>query len=129
MSIHVRIVTRRSIAWDGTARAVQAPGFKGEFGVLPDHEQLLTLVHPGRVLIQTDEGTVGFIVGGGFAEAGPDRLTILTDHCESTDGLDRDKNLSELKEAEEALAHLADGTPEWEMAERKVWLARARVSV
>lgn len=129
MPIHVRIVTRRAVAWEGVARAVQAPGFTGEFGVLPEHEQYITLVRPGRVLIQSTDGDLGFIVGVGFAEAGPDHLTLLTDHCEPLKDVDRDKALADLKQAEEALVHLADGTPEWEMAERKVWLARARAGV
>lgn len=48
MPVHVRIVTRRKVVFDGVADVVQAPGFLGEFGVLPDHERFLTLVRPDR---------------------------------------------------------------------------------
>ncbi len=83
MALDVRIVTPRKVAWEGKADSVQAPGALGEFGVLPKHIPYLTTLVPGPVTVHTGEGKVRFTVGVGFAEAGPDRVTILTESCEA----------------------------------------------
>ena len=82
MALDVRIVTPRKVAWEGQADSVQAPGFLGEFGVLPKHIPYLTTLRPGPVTVHTSDGKKKFMVGVGFAEAGPDRVTILTETCE-----------------------------------------------
>ncbi len=82
MALEVRIVTPRKVIWEGQATSVQAPGSLGEFGVLPKHIPYLTTLRPGPVKIESASGTFRFIVGVGFAEAGPDRVTLLTETCE-----------------------------------------------
>ncbi len=82
MALEVRIVTPRKVVWEGTANAVQAPGELGEFGVLPKHIPYLTTLRPGPVTVDTAQGKLVFHVGVGFAEAGPDRVTILAETCE-----------------------------------------------
>jgi F-type H+-transporting ATPase subunit epsilon len=82
MALDVRIVTPRKVVWEGTANAVQAPGELGEFGVLPKHIPFLTTLRPGPVTVEAPSGKLVFNVGVGFAEAGPDRITILAETCE-----------------------------------------------
>ncbi|MFZ5482329.1 MAG: ATP synthase F1 subunit epsilon [Myxococcota bacterium] len=81
--LDVRIVTPKSVAYTGKASDVQAPGELGEFGVLPQHIPFLTTLKPGVVTVRGPEGTRKFKVGAGFAEAGPDRVVILAETCES----------------------------------------------
>ena len=81
MALEVEIVTPRAVVWRGTAESVQAPGELGEFGVLPKHIPFLTTLRPGTVTVYTTEGTRRYQVGEGFAEAGPDRVVILTETC------------------------------------------------
>ena len=129
MSIQIEIVTPTSIAWSGTASEVQAPGFLGEFGVLPSHTQFLSVVKAGVVTITAESGKSQFIVGRGFAEAGPDRLTLLTELCESTEGLDKAAATNLLEASEKTLATAAPTSGEWLHAERDAELARARLSI
>jgi len=82
-ALAVRVVTPRKIAWEGTAASVTAPGEVGEFGVLPKHIAFLSTLKPGPLTIDTGSEKLKFSVGVGFAEAGPDRVTILTESCES----------------------------------------------
>ncbi len=82
MALDVRIVTPRKVAWEGKAESVRAPGELGEFGVLPKHIPYLTTLRPGPVIVDSGDGKVRFNVGVGFCEAGPDRVTILTETCE-----------------------------------------------
>lgn len=129
MSIRVRIVTPERVAFEGRAEHLQAPGYLGEFGILPHHERFLTLARPGRVLIRTEEGELGFVVGPGFAEAGPAHLTLLTDHCEPFESVDTEAAARQLREAESRLLESRAGTPDWDAAEREAELARARLAV
>ena len=83
MALHVEIVTPRRIVWKGEASDVQAPGELGEFGVLPKHIPFLTTLRPGPLKVNTvGEGQKKWSIGTGFAEAGPDRVVILTESCE-----------------------------------------------
>ena len=82
--LNVRIVTPRKIVFEGTAEGVQAPGELGEFGVLPSHIPLVTTLRPGIVVIHGSPRRT-FKVGAGFAEVGPDQVTLLVETCEEAD--------------------------------------------
>jgi len=81
--LSVEIVTPRGVAWKGQATDVQAPGEMGEFGVLPQHIPFLTTLRPGLLTVRDQEGVKKYQVGAGFAEAGPDRVVVLTESCEA----------------------------------------------
>ena len=129
MSIQIEIVTPTAIAFNATASEVQAPGFLGEFGVLPSHTQFLSVVKAGVVSISAQDGTKRFIVGRGFAEAGPDRLTLLTELCETTENVDKGAAQALLDESEKVMATADPNSGEWLSAERDAELARARLSI
>ena len=46
-TLTIKIVTPKSIAFEGSSDMITGPGFNGEFGVLPNHAQFLTLNDPG----------------------------------------------------------------------------------
>jgi F-type H+-transporting ATPase subunit epsilon len=128
MPIHVEIVTPSALPFSGEAKEVRAPGFLGEFGVLPEHSPFLSVVRSGVVTIDTEEGEHRFVVGRGFAEAGPDRLTILAEVCEPADGVDRDAAKALLDESERTMATADPTSGEFRNAERNADLARARLA-
>jgi F-type H+-transporting ATPase subunit epsilon len=129
MSIHVEIVTPTSTAWTGEVTEVQAPGFYGEFGVLPDHAPLLSVVRAGIVTLFTESGTERFVVGNGFVEAGPHKLTLLTDLCEAVDTVDKAVAQTLLETSEKILGSTEAESGEGVNAARNADLARARLSV
>ena len=77
--IAVKIVTPERVTFEGIAQRLQAPGWLGEFGVLPRHAPMLTLLRAGTVTLETATGTVRWNVGTGFAEVGPTHVTILVE--------------------------------------------------
>ncbi len=83
MTLQVSIVTPRAVVWKGEADSVQAPGELGEFGVLPKHIPFLSTLKPGTLTVYTTQGVKKYTIGTGFAEAGPDRVVILTESCEA----------------------------------------------
>lgn len=128
MALTVEIVTPRAVAWKGEALDVQAPGELGEFGVFPRHIPFLTTLRAGLVKVNTAAGKKVFVVGSGFAEAGPDRVVILADSCEDAGTVDKAAAAAELAAAEQVLKSAAWGSAEAVTAERKAAMARARLS-
>ena len=76
--IQLEIVTPRGRALTASVDEVTAPSVEGEFGVLPGHLPLLAALRTGIVSYRQGAETKLCAVGGGFAEAGPDKLVILT---------------------------------------------------
>ena len=65
-----------------TVTSVIAPGSEGYFGVLHGHAPLIAALKPGLVEYVDPRGLRHYIyVGGGFAEVGPDRVTVLADEA------------------------------------------------
>lgn len=79
-SIHVRLVTPEKIFIDGVADSVSLPGRSGYLEILYGHAPLLTELGAGLVTLHGgDVGEQQFFVAWGFAEALPDRVTILAE--------------------------------------------------
>lgn len=104
-NIQLEIVTpEKSVVSEG-AQIVMAPGMLGEFGVLAGHTPFMTGLKIGTVKYVEENGTERFIfVSGGFAEALPDRVTILADSAERRKDIDLERAKAALKRAEERLA-------------------------
>jgi F-type H+-transporting ATPase subunit epsilon len=86
--IRLEVVTPEGPAIRVDVDQVEAPSVNGEFGVLPGHLPLLAAMRPGVVRYRSAGKTLAAAVGAGFAEAGADRMAILTDRC--VDGKDVD---------------------------------------
>jgi F-type H+-transporting ATPase subunit epsilon len=127
MTVQLRIVTPRAVAWTGQAEEVLAPGFHGQFGVLPGHERFLSVAKPGRVHVRSAKGEEIFVIGNGFIEVGAEHVSILTDFCEPLGEIDADVAAKQLAEAEAELGTCIQGTAAWDEAEMRVELARARL--
>jgi F-type H+-transporting ATPase subunit epsilon len=108
--IRLEIVTPRGQALKVAVDEVTAPSVAGEFGVLPGHVPLLVALRTGIVTYREGGETKRCAVGRGFAEAGPDRLVILTDEYAAREGMDPVVVRKDLAEVEEQLAKL-EGVP------------------
>lgn len=125
----VDIVTPERTVFSGAALEVRAPGASGEFGVLPDHTQFLALLKAGVVTVKTSGGEQRFAVGRGFAEAGPDRVVLLTDSCEAAASVDKDAAAKLLEVSLAAVTDSEPGTEKRLEAEQNAELAQARLDV
>lgn len=99
----VDIVTPERLVFSGRASELRAPGWNGEFDVLPGHQLYLALLHGGVLTLVTQAGEQRFAIGRGFAEAGPGRVTVLVEHCVAPAEVDRAAAEKELADAQEEL--------------------------
>jgi F-type H+-transporting ATPase subunit epsilon len=129
MALTVEIVTPTQTAFSGEALEVQAPGFLGEFGVLPEHTLFLSVVKAGVVTVITTKGTTKYVVGRGFAEAGPDRVSLLTEVCEESSTVDKVAAKTLLEDAEKTMASADPTSGDFAHAEHQAELARARLAI
>lgn len=127
MALNVDIVTPEKIVYSGPADEVSAPGVLGEFDVLPDHALFLSLLRAGTVTVRSKGSAKRFVVGRGFAEAGPQRVVVLVDSCEPVEAVDKAAAQVLLQKAEAVLLDSAPDSEERLTAERNVELARARL--
>jgi F-type H+-transporting ATPase subunit epsilon len=88
---------------------VVVPGTEGNFGVLPGHAPLISMIRPGTIDIYEGPAVKQrlFVVGG-IAEVTPERCTVLADEAISHDALDRGSLESDLRIAEGNLPSLRD---------------------
>ncbi|GBE03183.1 ATP synthase epsilon chain [bacterium BMS3Abin09] len=97
------IVTPHGHIFTEEVDEVLAPGSEGEFGVLPDHSPFLTTLKIGILSYKKGSETGYFFINWGYAEVGPDKVTILADSAEKSDEIDPERAKEALKRAEERL--------------------------
>jgi len=104
-SIRLEIVTPEKAVVSEDVQIVMAPGILGEFGVLPGHTPFMTTLNMGAVHYRTADDRERFVfVSGGFAEALPDKVTILAESAERRVDIDLERAQSALSRAKERLA-------------------------
>jgi F-type H+-transporting ATPase subunit epsilon len=104
--IELEIVTPKGRALTVAVDEVTAPSVDGEFGVLPGHIPLLVAVRTGLVTYRRGSESTRVAVGPGFAEAGPDKLVILTDEFADREHLNQVELLKDLAEIDQQLQSL-----------------------
>ncbi|NQV57411.1 MAG: ATP synthase F1 subunit epsilon [Rhodospirillales bacterium] len=98
------LVTPTELAVSEDADMVVVPGTEGDFGVLPGHTPFLTTLRAGIVDVH-QAGVVdqSLFVEGGFAEATPERCTVLADQVRLLSDISADDARQRLAQAEESL--------------------------
>ncbi|MFZ1986427.1 MAG: F0F1 ATP synthase subunit epsilon [Desulfatitalea sp.] len=123
-NIKLEIVTPEKSVVSEEAQIVMAPGTLGEFGVLVGHTPFMTSLKLGMVRYVDKGGKERLVfVSGGFAEALPDRVTILAESAERRKDIDIERAKAALARAEERLAKEGDDTVDYTRAHAA--LARA----
>src|SRR4029077_15684290 len=88
-TFHFELVSPQKIAFSGEVDQVDVPGAEGDFGVLAGHAPLISLIRPGVMTVYAAGEQLKLVVLGGFAEVGPDGLTVLADVATSLEEFDR----------------------------------------
>ena len=100
-NIHLEVVTPEKIVVSEEAQIVASPGSLGEFGVLSGHTPFLTTLKTGIIRYTDSSGKEHFVfVSSGFAEALPDKVTVLAESAERRSDLDLERAKAALERAE-----------------------------
>jgi F-type H+-transporting ATPase subunit epsilon len=99
----LNIVTPYGNVFSDEVDEIVAAGSEGEFGVLPDHIPFLTTLKIGMLTYKKGAETGHIFVNWGYAEVGPDKVTVLADSAEKSDEIDVERAKEAMKRAEERL--------------------------
>jgi len=121
-NIRLEVVTPEKEVVNAMAQIVMAPGSLGEFGVLSGHTPFMTSLKTGALHYRDESGKDQFVfVSGGFAEALPDKVTVLAESAEKMEDIDPQRAQEAMKRAEERLSEAR--------AKEEVDRARARAAI
>jgi F-type H+-transporting ATPase subunit epsilon len=121
-NIHLEVVTPEKIVVSEEVQIVASPGSEWEFGVLSGHTPFLTSLKTGLIRYTDTSGKEHFVfVSGGFAEALPDKVTVLAESAEVSSDIDVNRAKEALARAEKRLAE--------ERTREDIDFARARASL
>jgi F-type H+-transporting ATPase subunit epsilon len=105
--IKLELVTPERLLVSEEVDEIIAPGYEGEFGVLPGHTQYLVILSIGVLRYRMGDEVRRVAVGGGFAEVTPDRVVILADVGEKAEEIDVDRARRARERAENAIKDLS----------------------
>lgn len=98
------VVSVKESIYSGAVSMLIAKGVGGELGILPGHAPLITLLKPGPIRVQLENGTEEIIyVSGGVLEVQPHVVTVLADTAIRANDLDEAAILEARKHAEQLL--------------------------
>lgn len=114
----LEVITPNGAIFDGEAVEVTLPGEEGEFGVLPHHATLTTLLKAGVIDIVTpDKKTQSVVVNWGVVQVTEQKVTVLVDGAVAISGEgesdiakvieDAKKLLEDVSESKMALASVS----------------------
>jgi F-type H+-transporting ATPase subunit epsilon len=128
-NINLEIVTPDKAVVSEDVQIVMAPGSLGEFGVLAGHTPFLTTLKSGIIRYTDAQGTEQYVfVNGGFAEALPDRVTVLAESAEKRKDIDLNRAKAAQQRAEKRLEE-ARTREDIDADRAKAALARAVVRI
>jgi F-type H+-transporting ATPase subunit epsilon len=102
-SLHLQIVSADRLLVNEQVDEVEIPGADGYLGVLPGHTPLLTTLNVGELWYRQGQEKHYLAIALGFAEVGPDQVTILAQLAEKPDEIDLARAEAAKKRAEERL--------------------------
>ncbi len=126
--IQLQIVSADRSLVNEQADEVEIPGADGYFGVLPGHTPLLALLGAGELWYRQGQAKHYLMLGFGFAEVQPDRVTILAEIAERAEDIDLPRAEAARKRADEQLA-TASVEADAEQARVALVKSQARIQV
>ena len=77
----LQIVSPAKIVFADAATMVEVPGVEGDFGVLPGHSPLFSMIRAGVITVHLADGSKKlFWVEAGYADVTPQGTTLLAEH-------------------------------------------------
>ncbi|MEY3729590.1 MAG: synthase subunit epsilon [Pseudomonadota bacterium] len=128
--LQLELVSPEKLLLSRAVEMVVFPAVEGEMGVLAGHAPMIVALRGGVISVREGgQVTEQLFVAGGFAEVGPERVTILAEEATPLAALSKSDAQLRLSEAEAAMASAAnDSTEKREAAMARLQSAQAMVA-
>jgi F-type H+-transporting ATPase subunit epsilon len=127
-TIKLEVVTPERLLVSEDVDEIVAPGYEGEFGVLPEHTQYLAILAIGILRYRKGSDVRKMAVGGGFAEVMPERVVVMADVAEKAEEIDVERARRAHARAEELLRSLSLDDATYEKAHAALQRAIVRMA-
>ena len=108
-TLNLEVVTPSGLIFDGKAVEVTLPGEEGEFGVLPHHASLTTLLKAGVVDIEKEDKSVeSIVVNWGVVQVDEEKVVVLVDGAVAIRGENESDIAKALDAAKSLLSDVSD---------------------
>ena len=86
--IKLDIVTPERVTYSENVNMVIARAVDGDVGILPGHAPMIAALDTWPMRVLRDDGEIKIAISGGFLEARPKKVTILTNSAELPSEID-----------------------------------------
>lgn len=108
-TLNLEIVTPNGDIFNGPVTSVTLPGEEGEFGVLPDHASLTTLLQAGVIdFVKEDKNTESVVVNWGHVQVDENKVIVLADGAVAIRGDNESDIAKALANAKELISGASD---------------------
>jgi len=108
-TFNLEVVTPSGLIFDGKAVEVTLPGEEGEFGVLPRHASLTTLLKAGVIDIEKEDKSVeSIVVNWGVVQVDEEKVVVLVDGAVAIRGESESEIAKALETAKTLLSDVSD---------------------
>ncbi len=120
-TLRLEIVTPDGEIFSNSVKSVTLPGSEGEFGVLPHHASLVSLLKTGVIDIELTSGEHEVVaIDWGHAEIDEEKVTILADGAVAIVGVDDSEIAKSIQKAKQLIESMSDSDIAIAMAESKI---------
>ncbi len=108
-TLQLEVLTPSGPIYNGPAKSVTLPGEEGEFGVLPQHVSLTTLLQAGVVDVHKEDGkTESIVVNWGVVQITNNKVVVLVDGAVAIRGASEGDIAKALDEAKALINSVGD---------------------
>lgn len=109
-TMHLEVVSNEEQLYSGQASFIVVPTLLGELGIYPGHTLIMSLLKPGVLRIQSQDGKDEQLlaISGGLLEVRQDSVIVLSDVAVRSQALDKERADLAKKNAEEWLKNVGD---------------------
>jgi F-type H+-transporting ATPase subunit epsilon len=110
--LKLEILTPNGEIFNGDVVSVTLPGEEGEFGVLPHHASLSTLLEAGVIDIEKDDKSVeSILINWGVVQVDEAKVIVLVEGAVAIRGENESDIANALDEAKQLIKDIADSNP------------------
>ncbi|NOQ30966.1 MAG: F0F1 ATP synthase subunit epsilon [Helicobacteraceae bacterium] len=108
-TLNLEIITPNGLIFDGQVISVTLPGEEGEFGVLPRHATLATLLTAGVIDIEKEDKSIeSIVVNWGLVQVDETKTVVLVDGAVAIHGGTENEIAQSLEEAKTLINGISD---------------------
>lgn len=129
-TLHLKLITPVKTVFEQDVDSVSIPTRLGQITVLPTHDELVSIIEPGELIVRHAGKESPLAIAGGIVEVFDNTLAILADSAEHASDIDLEQAETRAKElAEELKSEVKLDLTTYSVLERALQEEQARLLV